>query len=123
MQEYEAGWKTRSTGEMKIIIEEEKKERLSRVAGKHKKFGKKLDNKKIDKNDELTERTRKRLMLSEAQENYWKYHRDGTRMMKQAGRRVPRRIVPDKNMSLQEYLEDLRQEGDRKSREIKENWK
>jgi regulator of sigma D len=33
------------------------------------------------------------------------------------------KMLADKNMSLQEYLEDLRQEGERKSREIKENWK
>ena len=76
-----------------------------------------LVNKKIDKNDELTERTRKRLMLSEAKENYWKCYRDGKRMIKPAGRRAPRIIVPDKNMSLQEHLEDLRQERERKSME------
>ena len=93
---------------------------MRRVAEKQKKFGKKLVNKKIDKNDELTERTRKRLILSEAKENYWKCNREGTRMIKPAGRRAPRIIVPDKNKSLQEHLE-LGQERERKSREIKEN--
>ena len=41
-------------------------------------------------------------------------------MIKPAGRRAPRIIVPDKNKSLQEHLE-LGQERERKSREIKEN--
>ena len=39
LQENEAGWKTRSTDKMKRIREEEKKERLRRVAEKQKKFG------------------------------------------------------------------------------------